>query len=250
MKKAILAFALMGCGAIAMAQEDSMDYNTMNANRTTLQSSTGNYNAYSTATSVPLSTQYFLIRDYPTVTNPIWEQSGNWYRASYLNNNRNMQVYYAPNGTGYAVALPVIQSWVPEDVVTSAISRYGNSIYAINKVRGANGQEVYQVTLLDKGEARSEYLSADGGSVAAVDVFLLPGSEMINMNSSSSNAAHEMSHPGDVLINHDNVITVDDGDAKVKTKTKIKHADGREIKTKTKNGKTTVDQTDNMPDQY
>jgi hypothetical protein len=250
MKKTILAFALMGCGAVAMAQEDSLDYNTMNnTNRTTLQSSTNSYNAFSSTTNVPQSTQYFLLRDYPTATNPIWEQSGNWYRATLLNNNRNMHVYYSPNGTGHTVALPVIQSWVPEDVVTSAISRYGNSIYAINKVRGANGQEVYQVTLLDNGESRSEYLGADGSSVAAVDVFLLPGSEMINMNSSSTNAAHEMSHPNDVMVD-DNVITVDNGDAKVKTKTKVKHKDGRETKTKTKNGKTTVDHTDHIPDQY
>jgi hypothetical protein len=249
MKKAILAFALLGCGALAMAQ-DSLDYNTMNTNRTTLQSSTVNYNAYSTTANVPQSTQYFLLRDYPSATNPMWEQSGNWYRATYLNNNRNMQVYYSPNGTGYTVALPVIQSWVPEDVITSALTHYGNNLYAINKVRAANGQEVYQVTVLNNGEARSEYLNADGSSVAAVDVFLFPGSGV--MNSSSSNAAYEMNHPHDVMIDDSNVkvITVDNADTNVKSKTKVKHANGHEIKTKTRNGKTTVKQSGDMPDQY
>jgi hypothetical protein len=244
MKKAILAFALMGCGAVVMAQEDSLDYNTMN-HRTTLQSSTGSYNAYSSTANVPQSTQYFLIRDYPSATNPVWEQSGNWYRATYLNNNRNMQVYYSPNGTGYTVALPVIQSWVPEDVITTALSHFGNNIYAINKVRGANGQEVYQVTLLENGAARTEFLNADGSSVAAVDVYRLPGAELINLNSNSANAAHA----NDVMIDDtdQSVITVDNGDTNVKSKTKIKHANGHEIKTKTRNGKTTVKQSGDMP---
>jgi hypothetical protein len=261
MKKTILAFALLGSGAIAVAQDSlGKDYNTMqkantmqNANATTtLQSSTGNYNAYSTTTNVPSTTQSFLVRDYPTATNPVWEQSGEWYRATYLDNNRSMHVYYAPNGSSYAVALPVIQSWVPENVVTTALNQFGNNIYAINKIRAANGNEVYQVTLLENGQTRNEYIGMDGQSVTAADIFLVPGVEMNQMNSNSMNAAKDNNNNTNVNVNNNTDVNNNTGvmtnsdmnnnstDKNIKTKTKVKHTDGHEMKTKTKNGKTRV----------
>jgi hypothetical protein len=247
MKQTFLAVALLGCGFLAGAQ-DSTDYNTM---RTTLQSSTGNYNAYRPVTNVPTTTQGFLVRDYPTVTSPVWEQAGDWYRASSLNNNRNIMYYYAPNGMGYTVALPVLQSWIPEEVVTTALNSYGNNIYAINKVRAANGKEVYQVTVLENGQSRYEYIGMDGQPVTAVDVFLVPGVDMNQLNNNSSNAAKSEISNNQMQNNNDVIVNDMDNTSKnqqLKTKTKVKHVNGHEIKTKTKNGKTRVKESnpDNM----
>jgi hypothetical protein len=246
MKKTILALLMLGSGAVAWSQDSlNTDYNTMqDSNTTTLQSSVGNYNAYRVTTNVPFETQNYLVRDYPTAVNPTWEQAGDWYRASYLNSNRNMNVYYSPNGSGYTVALPVVQSWVPEEVITSALNTYGNSIYSVNRVRGLNGQDVYAVTVIDGGVARTEYLAADGKTMAAIDVFRNDGDMM---NSTSSNAAMS-NEPGTTV---DNLSTESNTNATdVKTKTKITTSDGRQIKTKTKNGKTRVKESAPMNNNY
>lgn len=252
MKKTILALALVGCGAAAGAQDSLKTNESMrNANQNPVelgsQVSTGIYNAYGPALNVPSSTQYYLLRDYPMATNTTWETSGEWYRANVINNNRNMQVYYAPNGNSYTVALPVIQSWVPEEVVTSALNMYGSNIYSVNKIKGASGQDLYQVTLLENGMSRMEYLNPDGTTVAAVDVFRTDDMQMNtatgNWENTSNNAAMgSQSTNGttsDMNMSSD-MNTGTDSSMGTKTKTKVKNADGSETKVKTKDGKTKV----------
>lgn len=257
MKKTILALTLVGCGAVAGAQ-DSLKTgatmqnmsNTQNPMELQTQTSVGAYNAYGTAVNVPSHTQSYLLRDYPTATNATWQQSGEWYRANVVNANRNMQVYYAPNGDNYTVVLPVIQSWVPEEVVTSALNMYGTSIYSVNRIKGATGQELYQVTLLDNGTSRMEYLNADGSSVAAVDVFRTTDMQMDpatgSWNTTSNNAAMDNTTTMDTTT-----ISSDEGmsttatsgtstNMNTKAKSKVKNADGSEIKIKTKDGKTKI----------
>lgn len=282
MKKTILALTLVGCGAVAGAQ-DSLKTNAsmQNSNQNAMelgnrQVSTGMYNAYGPALNVPSSTQSYLLRDYPMATNTTWETSGEWYRANVINNNRNMQVYYAPNGNSYSVALPVIQSWVPEEVVTSALNMYGANIYSVNKIKGASGQDLYQVTLLENGMSRMEYLNPDGTTVAAVDVFRTDDMQMNTATgaweNSSNNAAmgtqsssttngttitngsttnNEMNTGSDVnttttTTSDMNTTTSDMGttntdmSAGTKTKSKVTNADGSQTKVKTKDGKTKV----------
>ncbi|MDB5252509.1 MAG: hypothetical protein JWP27_1678 [Flaviaesturariibacter sp.] len=260
MKKTILALALVGCGAAAGAQDslktNASMQNSNGQNSMDLQthSSTGSYNAYGTATNVPSTTQSYLLRDYPTATDASWQQAGDWYRANVINNNRNLQVYYAPNGNSYTVALPVIQSWVPEEVVTSALNMYGSNIYSVNKIRGANGQDLYQVTVLDNGMSRSEYLSADGSTVAAIDVFRTDNMEM-NANTGSwnttsnnaamgSNSGQDMnnSNTSDMSTNSDmNANTsTSNGTMGTKTKSKVVDQNGNVLKVKTKEGKTKI----------
>jgi hypothetical protein len=248
MKKTFLALALLGSGAIAMAQDSvGVDYNT----RTTLQSSTGNYNAYSVTTNVPASTRNFLTRDYPTAANPTWEQAGDWYRATYLDNNRAMHVYYSPNGSSYLVALPVLQSWIPDNVITSALNLYGNNIYSVNKIRAANGNDVYQVNILENGMTRTEYIGLDGQPVNTTDIFLVPGIDMNQMNSDTSHRNNgQMNNQMNNNMDHNMMQNGTDNnnmngtDPNVKKKTKVKHTNGHEIKTKTKNGKTRVKESD------
>ncbi|TCJ12638.1 hypothetical protein EPD60_15340 [Flaviaesturariibacter flavus] len=252
MKKSILALvALFGTGAMCWAQDTTLRTNTTS---TTLQSS-GNYAAFGTAANVPSNLQTNLQTTYPSAFSPTWEQRGDWYRASFNNMNRNMQVYYAPNGDNYTVALPVVQSFVPEEVVTKALSMYGSNVYSINRVRGANGLDNYQVTIIENGMSRSEFIGEDGSSVAAVNVFRSDVNDMGNMNNSSSNAANAEMNSNSNMNSTDTSGTMNNSsatsgtnsnmstpvtDPNVKTKHKVKTDDGKLMKTKTKNGKTKV----------
>jgi hypothetical protein len=239
-----------------------VDYNSRLGDTTILQSS-GNYAAYGAATNVPSNLQTNLQTTYPSAFSPTWEQRGDWYRASFNNMNRNMQVYYAPNGDSYTVALPVTQSFVPEEIVTKALGMYGNNIYSINRVRAANNVDAYQVTILENGISRTEFIGEDGATVAAIDVFRNDGAEM---NSSSSNAANadmnntnvntsvdngnmNNSNMNNGNMNSNNMNSMDANnsnmttpvtDPNVKYKHKIKSQDGNNMKIKTKNGKTRV----------
>lgn len=137
--------------------------------QTTTNTSTGTYSAYGAYTSInsaPTYIQYSFTQSYPTASNVAWHQATDWYRASYMVNGRNMNVYYGPNGSSYAVALPVIQSYVPEDVISKAMSMHGQNLYSITGVKTAEGQDAYHVTLLENGQTRSEWIGADGSMIS------------------------------------------------------------------------------------
>jgi hypothetical protein len=300
MKKSILALvALLGTGAVSWAQTTTttgtgtnstttgtttpsvpananttgtlqnsttgVDYNTRLGDTTILQS-TGNYAAYGAATTVPSHLQTSLQTNYPSAFSPTWQQAGDWYRASFNNMNRNMMVYYAPNGDNYTVALPVTQSFVPEEIITKALGMYGSNIYSINRVRTANDIDAYQVTVIENGMSRTEFIGEDGATVAAIDVFRNDGAEMNTLNNSSSNAANADMNNTNISVdssnmnntntsvdnsnmNSGNLNNVDAGnsnmttpvtDPNVKYKHKVKGQDGKDTKIKTKNGKTKV----------
>jgi|GEM_PF-4093178 len=171
--------------------------NTQGGNtQVTTQLSTGNYAAYGDASNVPGHLQTSLQRDYPSAFNPSWQQSGDWYRASFNNTNRNISVYYAPNGNSYSVALPITTSFVPEEVVTRAINMFGNNLYSINRIRGANGQDNYHVLVIENGVSRSEFIGENGMAIAAADIFRVDtDGEMIGtqLNNTSSNAGFDSS---------------------------------------------------------
>ncbi|GAB4091450.1 hypothetical protein [Flaviaesturariibacter terrae] len=183
-------------GTLQSSTTAGVDYNTQqnpqNPQNTqgTLQSNS-NYAAYGTATVVPGNLNSSFQRDYPTAFSPTWQQSGDWYRASFNNMNRNMMVYYAPNGNSYSVALPVLNGYIPEEVITKALSTYGNNLYSISRVKAANGQDAFQINTIDGGIARTEFIGEDGSSFAAIDVFRHDEDNMANgeMQNSSSNAA-------------------------------------------------------------
>jgi hypothetical protein len=260
------------------------DYNSMqnmpNRDTNITMLSTGNYAAYGNATSVPSNLQTSLQQTYPSAFNPTWQQAGDWYRASFNNMNRNMMVYYAPNGNNYTVALPVVQSFVPEEIITKALGMYGSNIYSINRVRSASGTDAYQVTVIEGGVSRTEFIGEDGSTVAAIDVFRNDANGINTMNSSSNNAANaDMNSSSNMNnntnngslnnsnlnsgnVNNSNVnsstttdmnttttdINTDTNmssgsqvtDPNLKLKHKVKTDDGKIMKTKTKNGKTKV----------
>ncbi|TCZ74086.1 hypothetical protein [Flaviaesturariibacter aridisoli] len=233
--------------------------------------SNSNYPAYGAATAVPGNFSTSLQRDYPTAFNPTWQQSGDWYRASFNNQNRNVMVYYAPNGNSYSVALPVLNGYIPEEVVTRALNTYGSNLYSISRVKAANGQDAYQINTLDGGMARNEFIGEDGSSFAAIDVFRHDDENMANgeLMDNSNNAAKADSATMTTPATGDNTsgmgtnssmstgtgtdinnTSTDNGttteavnstnSADPKYKHKIKTEDGKKLKIKTKKGETKV----------
>jgi hypothetical protein len=200
MKKTVLALLLVGSGTAILAQEPTTNTNntstnsangtttnssanmnsttsdasttgtTNNDNMSTSSSSSGSYNAYgSTMVNVPNTVQYNFNRDYPGISDAQWSQSYNGlYRATYKQNNQDMAVYYGNNGESFMVALPVLQNLVPETVASKARSMYGSNIYDITRLRGVDGNDVYQVRIIENGQTRAEWIGEDGSTVAQV----------------------------------------------------------------------------------
>jgi len=101
----------------------------------------------------------------------VWDPTTVWWRASYNTNNRITHVYHNSAGLNYNVALPVLQTFVPEDVITKAISLYGNNLYGITKMKGSDDMEVYQVRFLENGTLTSTWMDVDGTAVLETDVY-------------------------------------------------------------------------------
>jgi hypothetical protein len=107
---------------------------------------------------------------YPGVTPMAWEPMNDWWYTTYKdNNNRLVRVYYSTQpyylirNESSKVALPVINTMVPEAVITSAINTYGNNLYSITALKSAGSNDLtYQVTLIKNGVAETAMLNATG----------------------------------------------------------------------------------------
>ena len=95
-----------------------------------------------------------------------WQPMNGWWHATYRTTDGNItHVYYntqpyylvpVPDRiVDFKVALPVTNTYVPQDVIQTAINRYGGSLYSITKLMTADNQEAYQVSLLDNGGTRT-----------------------------------------------------------------------------------------------
>ena len=121
----------------------------------------------------------------PTVTQVAWMPMGantantEWWYASYLNNvNRITRVYYntqpwymyeSQRNEGFKVSLPVLNTYVPDDVIATAIKTYGNDLFSITARKpDANGSQSYHVTLIKNGV--SEIIMMNGQAVVYTDL--------------------------------------------------------------------------------
>jgi len=155
MKRIILCVSLLA-SAIALSAQEIIVYR--------LGTTTSN-----PGYSVPMHIRTSFQTTHPDVTVVTWEPLSDWWVASYTEDNRIYHVYFNPAGVNFNVALPVMQTYVPDAVITTAISKYGNALYDITRMKGASNQEVYQVRLLENGISRSVWLDANGTEVT--DVF-------------------------------------------------------------------------------
>jgi len=232
---------------------NGMNNNSMNSN--------SSYNAYS---NVPTNVRYSFQRDYPSANNVIWQQSSDWWHASYMNNGQAMNTYYNSAGQTFNVALPVMETQVPADVVTKVSSMYGPSVYDITRVKGENNEDDYIVRILDNnGQIRTERINGEGGTVTegtsttTTDNSTSTNTATDNSNMSTNSTATDNSSTTTNSTSTDattttdtNTTTTDSGtmsDKKQKDKMKIKTVtpDGKKNILKSKNGKVKTWSTNN-----
>jgi len=277
MKKIVLS-AVLAASSWALFAQDTTNRtnNTMNSNTTTDQqmstnsnqntptsnqmynstTTTSNYSAY----GIPTYVQTNFQAQHPNVTNLTWTAStADWYHGYYADptSGRYTHVYYSTDPyynvqyyperiTGYIVSLPVLQTWVPDQVVTTALNQYKQNLYDIAAMKGNNKTDMYVVRVLDNGELKSMYMDANG---AAVTDYLRIEEQPTMSNSTNGNATNSNSSMStDTNATMSNSSTdmnssstdMNSTDKNIKVKTKTTMSDGSQLKTKTKNGKTTT----------
>ena len=121
---------------------------------------------------VPVSIKTNFEATHPGVTVVTWEPVMNdWWYATYKDENNkivrvyyNTQPYYLIRDESTKVALPVLNTFVPEAVITNAVNNYGNHLYSITAVKSTGSEDVYYVTLIKNG--MSEITTMSGNAVA------------------------------------------------------------------------------------
>ncbi len=153
----------------------SLNTNTVHdSNMNNIQSGTGvvtSNNNISTSVymvSVPSSVQGNFQKAYPTAANVTWQQSGDWYRAKYVENGKIMQASYREDGKAMtSVSSPILRTYVPEEIISKAINMYGVNVYAIARSKGTEGADVYNVTVIENGVSKTEWMKEDGTTAAS-----------------------------------------------------------------------------------
>ena len=113
--------------------------------------------------NVPSSIRSSFTTNYPSVTGNSWSQSGDWYVTRYVENGTIKLVSFREDGkTLTTTAAPVRSTFVSDDAMSQAIQKYGANVYSVNTVRGANGQDMYAVRVIENGQARTIYMNQDG----------------------------------------------------------------------------------------
>jgi hypothetical protein len=223
--------------------------NTTNQNATSNQmyntTTTSNYNAY----GIPNYVQMNFQTQYPNASNLTWTApTANWYHGYFSDaNGRYTHVYYSTDPyynvqyypdrvIGYTVSLPVLQTWVPDAVITTASNLYKQNLYDIAAMKGNNNTEMYVVRVSDNNELKSMYMDANGTAVTDY-IRTEEQANTTNTNSTISTDTNATMDNNSMNNSTDNSsMNNANTDAKVKTKTKM--SDGSEMKTKTKDGKT------------
>jgi len=107
---------------------------------------------------------------YPTVTTATWmPMTNDWWYATYkTDNNRIVRVYYSTQpwymmrGESFKASLPVLNTYVPDVVITNAINTYGNNLYSITQRLSTGNEEVYHVTVIKNGVSEVVLMNGQG----------------------------------------------------------------------------------------
>jgi hypothetical protein len=163
----VAAFALMI--SFSMFAQNNQNNNVPDNIRTSFGNTyQGASNVTWEAVTLPVFAQYSR-SDFKSVQ---WYPQMQGYRASYIANNRLMQVYYTEGGKTYTVAGPVIESWVPDDVITKVITQYGSNIYDVTMMKNSMDSDVYQVRFKENNNLSTAWINADGSQATAADIFV------------------------------------------------------------------------------
>lgn len=261
MKKTILSLFLIGSSCLVFAQDstihhtdttakatssttDSLNTNTMNnANLNNSMSTNTQYNAYgATSVAIPYRAQLNLQKDYPAASNITWTQSGDWYHGTYLNNGRYSHIYYNDRGDTYTVAMPIAQTYVPDDIMSKVTTMYGPMIYDVTTIKSDSTQNIYHIRTLENGTVKSQWIMEDGSSV--MDPFRSDIETEVNTSTNAamdgttdnSNTNVNTSTNLNTTNSSANAVTTDSTTTSDMNTNEVKEM---KIKTKTKDGKET-----------
>jgi hypothetical protein len=141
-----------------------------------------------------------------------------------------MHIYYNTAGLTYNVSLPVRQSWIPDAVVSKSVEMFGPGLYDINTVKGTNKQDLYLVRTLENGQLATHYIDETGAQ--AIDIYRV---ETVDNNAAMNASGMDQSVNTNSSTTDSNMTDMKTQGTKVKIKTKT--SDGKETKTKMKDGK-------------
>ncbi len=151
------------CAAIILAAAY-----TVSAQEVMMYKSTTNEFDYSS--QVPVSIRANFTANNPTTATVTWmPMTSDWWYATYKSDNNrivrvyyNTQPWYMMRGESFKASLPVLNTYVPDAVITNAINNYGNNLYSITR-RVSNGtDEVYHVTTIKNGVSEITLMNAQG----------------------------------------------------------------------------------------
>ena len=115
--------------------------------------------------------------NYPTVTTATWMPVTNdWWYATYKENNRIVRVYYNTQpwymmrGESFKASFPVLNTFVPDQVILNAINTYGNNLYSITQRLSTGNEEAYHVTIIKNGVSEVILMNRQGVVVVYTDM--------------------------------------------------------------------------------
>ncbi len=128
------------------------------------------------SSQVPTTIRANFQAGYPTATTVIWMPNTNdwWYATYKTDDNRIVRVYYSTQpwymmrGESFRASLPVLNTFVSEEVIINAINTYGNNLYSITKRLSTGNEELYHVTVIKNGV--SEIIVMNGHAVVYTDL--------------------------------------------------------------------------------
>jgi hypothetical protein len=169
MKKFFLSAIMLTAAITLFAQDPTIEKIKVKEDKTKVKYSDDTKVVYQAADAVPLTIRTHFMTINPDVTEVTWEPMDEWWYATYTNDNNrivrvyyNTQPWYLERNESYIVALPVLNTYVPEEVITSAIDSYGNSLYSITALRSTDTENVYQVMLIKNGMSESVLMDEKG----------------------------------------------------------------------------------------
>ncbi len=140
---------------------------TINAQEAVVYKTSTNNPDYSSQVPATFRTNFQL--SYPTITAETWiPMNDDWWYTTYNTNNRIVRVYYSTQpwymmrGESFKASLPVLNTFVPEQVITDAVNTYGNNIYSITQRLSAENEEVYHVTVIRNGVSEIILMNGKG----------------------------------------------------------------------------------------
>jgi hypothetical protein len=156
MKKIFCAAIILAAAYTVTAQEVVMYKTTTSEFDYTLQ--------------VPASIRANFAANNPTTATVTWmPMTSDWWYATYKSDNNrivrvyyNTQPWYMMRGESFKASLPVLNTYVPDVVITNAINTYGNNLYSITRRMSKGSDEVYHVTVIKNGVSEIALMNSQG----------------------------------------------------------------------------------------